>query len=844
MATSFRWSFINASSIFVVYSVLASTSSSSDAEILMIRVLACLTQQHDPRLIALAVLICAIACITVVAMLTRAMKNRGMGRAAWTIAATFAFGSGVWALHFIAMLAFQAHMPVAYDVSWTVFSILVAIIGTLPGFALFLSAPRRPLVALLGGTIVGLGITAMHFTGMMAMRLGAIVIFQRSYVIAAIIVGAAFGALALFVAGRWQTRAGRLLGGLLLAFAIVAMHFTGMTAVVLAPVLGPGIAPGDAVFTPALLAIAVAAISSLILLAGLMFALIDARMERRDLAETWRLRQIADSAFEGLMIHRDGVIIDANAAFTGMVGLPKDQIIGRSVLDFAAQQDIAHVKERLATGQNDLEECAFRAANGTVLPVEVLARDIEYGGKPAKVVALRDISERKKAAEQLEYLAHHDPLTGLANRSLLRERISASIALAEKSGESLALLLLDLDRFKAVNDLHGHPIGDQVLVRVAARLRAAARGAELIARLGGDEFVILLSAADAAGASEVAQRVIATLLEPLEIGAPFVQINTSIGISLYRQHGSTADELLKNADTALYAAKRAGRGTARLFDPAMDAELRRRRHLEQDLRLAIRRRTLDIHFQPLFKNDGKTLAGFEALARWRHPAFGPISPADFIPLAEESGLIVPLGRLVLDIACAEAASWSQPHRIAVNISPAQLRAGNLVATVTEVLARTGLPPSRLELEVTESLLIEDTEATLATLSALKALGLRIVLDDFGTGYSSLSYLRRFPFDKLKIDRSFIQALGENDEAMAIVRAIVALADSLTLDVTAEGVETETQLRLLQEESNAEMQGYLLGRPAPADTFSSLLATGAAKQAGGRFPHFEAAANQA
>ena len=813
----------------------------------MTRVLACLTQQHDPRLIALAVFICAIACITVVAMLTRALKNRGMGRAAWTIAATFAFGSGVWALHFIAMLAFQAHMPVAYDVSWTVFSILVAIIGTLPGFALFLSAPRRPLVALLGGTIVGLGITAMHFTGMMAMRLGAVVIFQRPYVIAAITVGAVFGALALFVAGRWQTRAGRLLGGLLLAFAIVAMHFTGMTAVVLAPVLGPGIAPGDAVFTPALLAIAVAAISSLILLAGLMFALIDARMEQRDRAETWRLRQIADSAFEGLMIHRDGIIIDVNAAFTGMVGLPMDQIIGRSVLDFAAQQDIAHVKERLATSRNDLEECAFRAANGTVLTVEVLARDIEYGGKPAKVVALRDISERKKAAEQLEYLAHHDPLTGLANRSLLRARISAAIALAEKSGESLALLLLDLDRFKAVNDLHGHSMGDQVLVRVAARLRAAARGAEIIARLGGDEFVILLTAeagAEAARAAEVAQRVIASLTEPFEVGASFLQINTSIGVSLYPQHGADADELLKNADTALYSAKRAGRGTQRMFDPAMDAELRRRRHLEQDLRLAIRRRTLDIHFQPLFKNDGKTLAGFEALARWRHPAFGPISPADFIPLAEESGLIVPLGRLVLDIACAEAASWSQPHRIAVNISPAQLRAGNLVATVTDVLARTGLPPSRLELEVTESLLIEDTEATLTTLSALKALGLRIVLDDFGTGYSSLSYLRRFPFDKLKIDRSFIQALGENDEAMAIVRAIVALADSLTLDVTAEGVETETQLRLLQEESNAEMQGYLLGRPAPADTFSSLLATGAAKQAGGRFPHFEAAANQA
>ena len=814
----------------------------------MLQILACLTERHDPRLVALAVLICAIACVTVVAMLTRAMKNADTGRAAWAAAATFSFGCGVWALHFIAMLAFQTRMSIAYDVSWTVLSILVVIIGTLPGFALFLARPRNPIIAALGGAIVGLAITAMHFAGMMAMRLGAIVMFQRPYVIAAILVGAVCGALALFVVGRWQGIAGRLAGGLLLAFAIIAMHFTGMTAVVLVPVLGAGIAPADAVFTPALLAVAVAAISVLILLAGLTFALIDARTERRDLAEASRLRQIADSAFEGLMIHRDGIILDVNAAFTEMVGLPAEHVIGRSVLDFVAEHEAEHAKRRFAADGTGIEECAFRAADGTVLPVEVLAREIEYAGKPARVVALRDISERKKAAEQLHYLAHHDPLTGLANRSLLRERIAAAISLAAKSGEALALLSLDLDRFKAVNDLHGHHAGDQVLVRVAARLRAAARGAEIIARLGGDEFIILLSVeADAARASETAQRVVATLIEPFEIGTQFAQINTSIGITLYPQHGTTPDELLKNADTALYSAKRAGRGTARVFDPAMDAELQRRRHLEQDLRLAIRRRTLAIHFQPLFKNDGKTLAGFEALARWPHPEHGSISPADFIPLAEESGLIVPLGRLVLETACAEAASWPQPHRIAVNISPAQLRAGNIVATVTDVLAKTGLSPTRLELEVTESLLIEDTEATLATLTALKALGLRIVLDDFGTGYSSLSYLRRFPFDKLKIDRSFIQGLDENDEAMAIVRAIVALANSLTLDVTAEGVETETQLRLLQQESSAEIQGYLLGRPAPADALSGLLAGARrlpARPAGGRFPSLETAADQA
>ncbi len=797
----------------------------------MLAIFACLTERHDLRLVALAALICAIACTTVVAMLARAMQSQGKARATWAVAAAVSFGGGVWALHFIAMLAFQARMSVAYDIGWTAFSILVAIIGTLPGLALFLARPRNPAIAALGGAIVGLAITAMHFTGMEAMRLGALVMYQQYYVIAAILVGAVIAALALVVVGRWQTLPGRLTGGLLLALAVVAMHFTGMTAVVLAPVLGPGVAPGNAVLTPALLAVTVASVSALMLFTGLMFAIIDARAEERDAAEAQRLRQIADSAFEGLMIHRDGIALDVNAAFAALVGLEVGNIIGRSVLDFVAEHEVEHAKRRFAADVTAIEECAFRAADGSIRPVEVLAREIEYAGKPARVVAVRDISERKKAAEQLEYLAHHDPLTGLANRVLLHARITAAIARAAGRGETLALLSLDLDRFKTVNDLHGHHAGDQVLVRVAARLRASVRNADIVARLGGDEFVLLLSVGSGASlAADAARRIIANLIEPFEIGTQFAQINTSIGIALYPQHGETPDDLLKNADTALYSAKRAGRGIARLFDPAMDAELQRRRHLEQDLRLAIQKRQIAIHFQPLFKNDGATLAGFEALARWTHPERGPISPADFIPLAEESGLIMSLGHLVLETACAEAASWPFAHRIAVNISPAQLRAGNLVATVTEVLAKTGLAPTRLELEVTESLLIEDTEGTLATLTALKALGLRIVLDDFGTGYSSLSYLRRFPFDKLKIDRSFIHALGENDEAMAIVRAIVALAHSLTLDVTAEGVETETQLQLLQAESCTEMQGYLLGRPATGESLACMLRTQAYERA--------------
>jgi diguanylate cyclase (GGDEF)-like protein/PAS domain S-box-containing protein len=810
----------------------------------MLQVIACLTERHDLRLVALAALVCGIACATFIAMLTRVIVAHGRLRALWAFGAAIAFGSGVWALHFIAMLAFQTRVSVAYDISWTIFSVLVAIIGTLLGLALFLARPQSRVIAALGGAIIGLAIVAMHFSGMMAMRLGAMVMFQRPYVIAAIVIGPALASLALVVLGRWQTLTGRIGSGLIFALAVIATHFTGMTAVVLVPMLGPGSASGNPLLTPGLLALAVAAVSTLILSAGLTLAMIDLRAERRDAAESARLRQIADAAFEGLLIHHHGVILDANAAFAEMVGLPVARIIGRSLLDFAAGHEIAHAKERLASGRNGREEYAFQAANGTVLPVEVLARDIEYGGKPAKVLAVRDISERKQAAERLHYLAHHDPLTGLANRALVRERFAAAITRAASRGEALAVLSLDLDRFKAINDLLGHHAGDQLLIRVAAQLRGAVGGAEIIARLGGDEFVVLLTV-DPEGrlVTENAQRIITTLTEPVEIGSHIVQINTSIGVALYPHHGETPDALLKNADTALYAAKRAGRGTIRLFEPAMDEELQRRRHLERDLRLAIEQRALAVHFQPLFKSDGRSLAGFEALVRWPHPEHGIIPPRDFIPLAEECGLIVPLGRLVLDIACREAASWQQPHRIAVNISPAQLRAGDLVATVAEVLTETGLAPERLELEITESLLIEDTEAALTTLNALKALGLRIVLDDFGTGYSSLSYLRRFPFDKLKIDRSFVQALGEDAEATAIVRAIVALANSLTLDVTAEGVETEAQLHMLQAESCSELQGYLLGRPAPAETLARLIAASPAARTPTRaMPHLRAVAH--
>jgi diguanylate cyclase (GGDEF)-like protein len=426
-----------------------------------------------------------------------------------------------------------------------------------------------------------------------------------------------------------------------------------------------------------------------------------------------------------------------------------------------------------------------------------------------------DITERKQAERRIEYLAYHDGLTGLANRALLNDRLSQAVEHARRSGASFAVLALDLDRFKAINDTCGHDVGDAALRKIAERLREAVRAADTVARIGGDEFLVLQTSPTQPGSAvELARRLADTLSQPLEVAGNQVEIGTSIGVAMYPSDGGTAAALLKAADIAMYHAKTDGRGVVRLFEPEMDRLLSWRRGIERDLRAAVGTDQLTLHFQPQFSCATEVVTGFEALLRWRHPVRGDIPPSMFIPVAEESRLINDVGAWVLESACAAAASWPVPHCVAVNLSVAQFRAGDLPAKVAEVLHRTGLPAGRLELEVTESLLISHPEEALKALRAVKQMGVRISLDDFGTGYSSLSYLSRFPFDKIKIDRSFVAALGIDQSALPIVQAILAMGRSLNLEVIAEGVETQQQLRILRDQQCAEVQGFLLGRPMP------------------------------
>ncbi len=548
-----------------------------------------------------------------------------------------------------------------------------------------------------------------------------------------------------------------------------------------------------------------------------------------------RFRQLADATFEGLVIHRHGIVIDVNTAMAAILGWPQELMVGRSVYDFCMPESQAilraHIAEMksnpLATVEAPIE-LALRHADGSPVPVEILGRTLPFENGDARVVAVRDIRERKAAEERIAHMAHHDSLTALPNRNLFRDRLNQAMARAKRGGNNVAVLCLDLDRFKPVNDTLGTEIADELLRQVALRLNHSIRADDTVARLGADEFALIqvgLSHPD--GPAVMAERLVKALGEPFLIVGHQIVIGVSIGIALYPHDGSSGEDLLRAADTALGRAKAAGGGTYRFFESEMDLRLQERRLLEQDLRKAVAADELQLHYQPLVDCRERQVIGCEALVRWKHPERGPVSPAEFIPLAEECGLIMQLGEWVLRTACKAAVSWPADKIVAVNLSPIQFRQADLVQRILAVLEETGLAPNRLELEITEGVLIEDTERTLAALRDMKAAGIRISLDDFGTGFSSLSYLHRFPFDKVKIDRSFIWALEENSGSMAIVRAIIALGRSLRITVAAEGVETQRQLAWLQNEECDQAQGYLLGKPMPNAALAEVWAKGAA-----------------
>jgi diguanylate cyclase (GGDEF)-like protein/PAS domain S-box-containing protein len=568
-----------------------------------------------------------------------------------------------------------------------------------------------------------------------------------------------------------------------------------------------------------------------------LVAVIDVTERVRTEDELRRTRAFLDAVVENIpaMLFvkeaRDHRYILFNKAGEELLGVPRSQLIGRNDHDLfprrEADEFVARDRAVLQSGELQVteEERIHTPHNGLRLLRTKKIAIPDDSGRPQYLLGIsEDITERKRAEGRITHMAHHDSMTGLANRVLLRERLEHALARMLEQESRLAVLYVDLDCFKDVNDALGHPVGDALLRLAADRLRGCVREGDTVARLGGDEFAIIQdSVQDEEQTNALARRIAEVIGAPFQVEGHDVTVSASIGIAMAPRDSADPDSLLKFADMALYGAKTDGRRTYRFFEPEMNARLHARRAMETDLRAAFERNEFELYYQPTIDIASGRIVGFEALLRWNHPERGLVLPGEFIALAESIGLIVPLGEWVLRQACAEAARWRDDVSVAVNLSPLQFKSANLVQTVMAAMAESGLPPRRLELEITESVLLQENEKNPATLHRLRDLGVRIALDDFGTGYSSLSYLRVFPFDRIKIDGSFVKELPRNVECVSIIRAVADLARGLHMMTTAEGVETAEQLDALREHGCTAAQGYLFSRPLPAGDIGGLMA---------------------
>ena len=777
----------------------------------MLRVYACILQEHDLRLVAVAGLICLLAALTSFSMLQQARV--GSRRRSWIAAAGFAAGTGIWSTHFIAMLAFEPSLPLGYDLVLTLLSVAIAVVLTALGWALTFS-PRRYAPIISGGTI-GAGIAAMHYTGMSAVTLPGRIVYDYELVFASVLIGMILSILAVWSSRRedagipWRP-------AVIFTLAICGLHFTAMGAATIFP--DATIIDTTSSISSQTLTVGVIGMALIILSMSIAVVVFDRKLHCRAADEARRLRAFADAAVEGLLVLDGDNVVDANQSILQLCGFDAAADRPKSLKQF-----LPKITAPTFIENGSVVETVLRHADGAQSEVEVLARPLNWFGRELRVLAVRDISERKAAEARIAHLAYHDVLTGLPNRSVFTDHLARGLAKAAAGGEPVAVLCIDLDGFKAINDLHGHAGGDAVLVEVAQRLRSAIRGNELVARLGGDEFAaVQIGGMQPGDSGQISQRLIKAVEAPIAVGGQNVHVSCSVGIAIYPFDAIEPSQLVNNADMALYRAKGEGRGVARFYETAMDDSLRRRRQLELDLRMAIENDELSLHYQPLADLTTGRICGFEALLRWNHPERGSVGPETFIPVAEESGLIVALGSWVLREACAEAATWQPSLRLAVNLSPVQFLHGDLAGEVDQILRDTGFAADRLDLEVTEGLLIKDPEGALAILRQLKAMGVQISMDDFGTGYSSLSYFRSFPFDKVKIDQSFVRDMIGNHQALAIVRSVIGLGRGLGMPIVAEGVETDEQLATLQEEGCTQAQGYLISRPGPIEHFDAII----------------------
>ncbi|WP_242151349.1 EAL domain-containing protein [Sphingomonas sp. BAUL-RG-20F-R05-02] len=779
-------------------------------------VIQCMRDMHDARLMIVASLVCAIGIYASFEIGHHAARASGSVRTRWGLISIVASGSTAWATHFIVLLAFKPGMPAAFEPALTALSLTCAIVGIGAGVSISIRARRR-WQHFVAGLIVGVGVATLHYVGQAAYLVQGTVAWNLGLVLPSVVLSLPVSGVAMIAVGSRDRRI-RSTAAPLLLLSIAVLHFCGMAAMTLH--FDPAVNFPDNAVSPRAITPVVAGVSlALIVLAvfGWRFDLAAKASLRHDRR---RLRELADVALEGLLICQDDVIVTANDSIEFLSGHEPGSLSGCCVSALLPGLDVSSMPER------EEREIDLISATGKNVPVRVLRREVALGHKLQTVIAVRDQRERLKTEAKMRLLAFTDSLTGLANRARFFDLLASQTTSRRNRDLPCAVLMLDLDRFKIVNDTLGHAAGDLVLAMVADRLKSTVRDDDVIARLGGDEFAILqMSPGHVASVTALATRVVDVIAaRPFMLEGQSIYLGASVGMAIAPADGDDPTALMRNADLALYAAKASGRGAFRRYDVSLDEQMRERRAIETGLRLALAGGQLELHYQPLLDAKTRGITSAEALVRWNHPERGRVSPIDFIGIAEETGLIVPLGEWVVRTACAEAATWPKYMSVAVNLSPAHFRDRSLVPSIVETLQATELAPERLELEVTEGVLLTDETGTLDTLNQLRALGVRVSLDDFGTGYSSLSYLRKFRFDKIKIDQSFVRQVPQDAESSAIVRAIITMAKCLNMSTTVEGVETEGQFDFSVAAGCDMIQGYLISRPVDRDELALIIAT--------------------
>ncbi|MEE2952947.1 MAG: EAL domain-containing protein [Pseudomonadota bacterium] len=774
-------------------------------------IVTCLTESHDLGLLYAAAGICLIGVYASFSLAAHAARSEGRVRHGWAAIGIVSAGSTTWATHMIALLAYEPGLLSAFEPISLILSLLLAVAGLSLSMSLAIGRKSRSR-RVFAGLIMGLSIATLHYVGQSSYLVTGHIDWDPLYVAGSIGLSMPIFAAAMVVAGE-RNRYLRLAAPPLLVAAIAILHVMGMTALQITYdplVTFPPLALAPEIVAPIVAIVALGLIALAFL--GLRFSIAARAQAHRDRK---RLIELANLAFEGLAICENGIVTSANDSLQRLTGYDQGDLTGEPIAKLIGDFDLAAMQDHR---EYDAE---IAAKSGDALPVRLLCRTVSLGSKILTVVALRDQSERLKSEATIRRLAYTDTLTGLTNRTHFNELLCARMLGGRAETEPFALLSIGVNRFKCVNDNHGHAIGDALLREVGQRISRSARKAEIVARFGDDDFALLQSG-EQHDIEELAATIIKSLLRPFTIDGHVIEIAPSIGIAFSHVEAASGEALCRNAVLARHKAKSRGDGKSCIFEAVMLLDVIAQRELELDLRRALKTDEFEVHYQPQANAETGLFEGAEALVRWRHPRRGLVSPASFIPIAEDIGLIGAIGEKVLRLACREASSWPSSYTLAVNLSAIQLSDPRLVDMVAETLFETGFEGHRLELEVTETALLRDDARSFENLRDLKRLGVKIALDDFGTGYSSLSHLRRFPFDRVKIDQSFVRSIPSDPESVAIVQAIIMLAEKLKMAVTIEGVEEIAQHQFAVKEGCDQIQGYFLSRPVPQSDIRTLL----------------------